>query len=80
MYSKYILMIGYILLLTACSEMTLNEDFSKSTAKNRALQTIDLTAETEQRPVATLDGQKATKLVKEYRQETPKAADEQLTK
>lgn len=47
---------------------------------NNTIQTVDLSASEDTPPVATLDGQKAEKLLKRYRQEKAKAPTEALMK
>jgi len=69
-----------VVTLAGCSEMSLRDDFGHSTAVNRKLQTVNPTASQMQVPTATLDGQKAEKVVKEYRREEAKAPTEVLVK
>lgn len=68
-----------MLVVAGCSEMSLREDFGRSTKTNRSMQTLNPSAKQMQVPAATLDGQKAEKVVKEYRQEKAKAPTEVMT-
>lgn len=69
-----------VFVLAGCSEMSLREDFGRSTAVNQKAQLVNPNAGQMQVPTATLDGQKAEKVVKEYRQEKSKAPTESLVK
>ena len=75
-----------ILLLTAaavqfgCSHMTMDEDYGKSVSKNTLLQTLNVSASQESHPDVKMDGQKAAKVVDNYRSERPEVDDEDLTK
>lgn len=81
MQNKFILALVSIvtLLVAGCTEMSLREDFGRSTATNRTAQTMNLSAEYMPVPPATLDGQKAEKVIKEYRQEEAAAPTEVMT-
>jgi len=70
----------FVLALAGCSEMSMREDFGHATAANRQAQTVNPNASQMQVPTATLDGQKAEKVVREYRQEKAKAPTEVLVK
>jgi type IV pilus biogenesis protein CpaD/CtpE len=65
--------------VAGCSQMSLREDFGRSTKTNRLLQTVNPAAKEMNIPTATLDGQKAEKVVNDYRKGTATAPDEVLT-
>ena len=63
-----------------CSRMHLHEDYGKAVSKNILLQTENLEASTESHPAIKMDGQKADKVVDNYRRERPEADTADLTK
>jgi type IV pilus biogenesis protein CpaD/CtpE len=81
MQNKLILTLMSLVMLAVagCSEVSLRDDFGRSTKTNRSMQTLNPSAKQMQVPAATLDGQKAEKVVKEYRQEKAKAPTEVMT-
>jgi len=81
MQSKSVLaIVSLTVLITAgCTQMSLREDFGKSTEKNRVVQTMNPAAEYQTAPPTTLDGQKAEKVIQEYRQENSEAPTEVMT-
>jgi len=81
MQNKFILALvsAAILIIAGCSEMNLREGFGESTENNRNVQSVNPSAEYTPVPPATLDGQKAEKVIKEYRQEKAEAPTEVMT-
>jgi type IV pilus biogenesis protein CpaD/CtpE len=81
MHNKAILTLMSLsmLVVAGCSEMTMRDDFGRSTTANRTAQTLNPSAKDMQVPTATLDGQKAEKVVNEYRRESTTAPTEVMT-
>jgi len=81
MQNKLILTLMSLVMLAVagCSEMSLREDFGRSNMANRNMQTLNPSAKQMEVPPATLDGQKAEKVVNEYRRERAKAPTEVMT-
>lgn len=76
-------MLLLILAVTAsqgCSRMALHEDYGKSVAKNKLLQTVNVSAPQESHPEVMMDGQKAADVVNNYRNEGPEAEGAILSK
>ena len=77
--------LGMLLLLAiavqlGCSRMTLHQDYGKAVAKNKVLQTVNLSASKESHPEVKMDGQKADSVVDNYRSEKPEVDSADLTK
>lgn len=65
--------------LVACAGQTLNEDYGKSVERNKVMQVVDLDAPQQSHPDVKMDGQKAEKVVENYRKEAPQADTGGLT-
>lgn len=68
-------------LLAGCrAQPHLNPDFGNSVAINTRLQVVDPNASGQDRPMSTLDGQKAEKAVERYRKDRPDESRQKLVK
>ena len=77
--TRLILITVFLMFVAGCSQMSLREDFGRATKTNRLLQTVDPSAGEMSVPTATLDGQKAEKVVNEYRKGKSTAPTEVMT-
>lgn len=68
-----------LLFVTGCSQVSLREDYGRATKTNRILQTVNPSAKDMNVPTATLDGQKAERVVNDYRKERATAPTEVMT-
>lgn len=68
-----------LVLLAGCSQMSLREDYGRATETNRLLQTVNPSAKEMTVPTATLDGQKAERVVNDYRKGKASAPTEVMT-
>ncbi|MEN8169060.1 MAG: hypothetical protein ABFS08_02425 [Pseudomonadota bacterium] len=77
---RMLLLLVIVAVPLGCSRMALHEDHGKSVSKNTTLQTVNISASQESHPDVKMDGQKAADVVNNYRNESPKADDADLTK
>lgn len=75
-----LLLVGSVTITLGCSNATMGKNFGNSVKKNTVLQTVNLSAPQESHGDVKMDGQKAAKVVEDYRKESPKAEDADLTK
>lgn len=75
MNSKTLLLITAFIIapMSGCSHAPLGKDFNEANANNIEVQTINPKAGKEERPLATLDGEKSEKVLEHYRTETGEA-------
>lgn len=81
MYSKLsgVLLLIIPIMIVGCGGPTLHEDYGKAVTRNTIMQTVDMNASQATHEDVKLDGQKAAKVVENYRKETPKAESADLT-
>jgi hypothetical protein len=77
---RYILLFLVLAIQLGCSRMAMNEDYGKSVKTNTVLQTVNISAPEESHPDVKMDGQKAAKVINNYRKEGKEAESGVMTK